>query len=259
LLILSAGTCPRVCLGQPHSAPLARKLKACIVQQAWRTTLEANLQAHLDAIDTAKSKGCRLVVFPEHSLFCEEVATETPKISDIDAAIQQIACRAAERDIYVVFGTHYKNRDTDKKWHPRGVVVDNKGNRQIFYEKYRDTPQSFKVDGIACNLVVCADRWYRQICDLPCLAQGVQVIVEISGGHGGDDGRPDLRFHRYPPWAQRNNAFILVANPPHYDTDDFGNSPWGGHSGIFNPDGSMEASLAYDVDKMIIRELSSLP
>jgi hypothetical protein len=68
--------------------------------------------------------------------------------------------------------------------------------------------------------------------DLSSLVQNSRVIIDVSGGHGGDDGRPDLRWIRYRPWAARIGAYVIVSNPVHDDLDFMGHSPWGGDSAV---------------------------
>jgi predicted amidohydrolase len=80
---------------------------------------------------------------------------------------------------------------------------------------------------------------------------------DISGGHGGDDGRPDLQLIRYRPWAMRNNAFVIVCNPVHNDTDFMDHSPWGGGTAIVRPDGSIQAHRTYEKDVMLIEEIDT--
>jgi len=106
-------------------------------------------------------------------------------------------------------------------------------------------------------MVICSDRTFLEYSDLACLVQGSQIIIDISGGHGGDDGRPDMRLIRYRPWATRTNAYVIVSNPVHSNTDFMGHSPWGGGSAIIRPDGSIQASRRYEKDVMIVEEIDT--
>ena len=82
-------------------------------------------------------------------------------------------------------------RASDKApYHNRGIVYDPDGHRVLFYKKNAEVPSSFSVHGVPFNLVICSDRGYLEHSDLPCLVQDSQVIIDISGGHGGDDGSP---------------------------------------------------------------------
>ena len=91
--------------------------------------------------------------------------------------------------------------------------------------------------------------------ELPCLVKETQLIIDISGGHGGDDGRPGLPLIRYRPWAQRTGSWVVVSNPVHDRVDFMGNSPWGGGSAIIRPDGSVMHHRFYDKEEMIVAEI----
>ena len=234
----------------------AARLKVAVVQTVIEDTLQENCEKLLRFIDQAQEAGCRLTIFPEGALYYSEIATEHPTKADLDSAIERIGKRARRAGMTVVFGTEYKSTE-DGKYQNRGVVYDPSGARRVFYKKNMEVPQPFPVDGVACNFLICSDRGYLEHSDLPCLVQGTQVIIDISGGHGGDDGRPDLRWIRYRPWALRTGAFVMVSNPVHGDTDFMGHCPWGGGSAIIRPDGSIQASLIHQKDTMIVEEIDT--
>ena len=233
-----------------------KELKVGVVQTVIENTLSKNLDKHLKFIEQAKSKGCRLVIFPECALYWSEVAVDTPTKADFDAAIAQIGRKANSQSIYVIFCTQYRSVAT-QRYSIVCFVYSPKGKRLMSYSKNMEVPQRFHVEGIPCNIAICSDRGYLEHSDLPCLVQGSQIIIDTSGGHGGDDGRPDLRWIRYRPWAMRNNAFVIVCNPVHDDTDFMGNSPWGGGSAIIRPDGSIQASRTHEKDVLIIEQIDT--
>ncbi len=237
-------------------AAFAKTIKVGVVQTVIEKTLGKNRDKLLDFIGLAKTKGCHVVIFPEGALFWSDIAAHKPTRADLDAAIAQIGAKAGSEDIYVVFGVGYRQTDSGP-YRNRGVVYDPDGHRLLFYKKNADVPQQFYVHGVPFNLVICSDRGYLEHSDLPCLVQGSQVIIDISGGHGGDDGRPDLRWIRYRPWALRTNAYVIVSNPVHDDTDFMGHSPWGGGSAIVRPDGSIQASRTHEKDTLIVEEIDT--
>ncbi len=233
-----------------------KKLTVGIVQTVIENTLEQNRNKLIRFVDEAKVQGCQLAILPEGALYWADIAIDKPTKAEFDVAIEQIGQRARQAGIWVIFGTSYKLTDNGE-YHNRGVVYNPDGKRVLFYRKNQDVPQRFFIHGIPCNLVICSDRGYLEHSDLPCLVQGSQVIIDISGGHGGDDGRPDLRLIRYRPWAKRTNAYVIVSNPVHDDTDFMGNSPWGGGSAIIRPDGSIQASRRYEKDVMLVEEINT--
>jgi predicted amidohydrolase len=224
------------------------------VQTVIESSLENNCRKLLSFIDRAEAKNCQIVIFPEGALYWPEIAVDSPTRADIDRAIALIGRQADSNNIYVAFGTGYKLTDTGP-YHNRAVVYDPNGQKLLFYEKNAEVPQRFYVHGVPFNLVICSDRGYLEHSDLPCLVQGSQVVIDISGGHGGDDGRPDLRWVRYRPWAIRTGAYIIVSNPVHDDTDFMGHSPWGGGSAVIRPDGSIQACYTYEKDALIVEDI----
>lgn len=192
----------------------SESIKVGIVQTVIESSLEKNCNKLLSFINRAKAKRCQIVIFPEGALYWPEIAVDSPTRADLDGAIAQIGRQADSDNIYVAFGTGYKPTNTGS-YHNRAVVYDPNGRRLLFYKKNAEVPQRFYVHGVPFSLVICSDRGYLEHSDLPCLVQESQVIIDISGGHGGDDGRPDLRWIRYRPWATRTGAYVIVSNPVH--------------------------------------------
>jgi len=208
----------------------------------------------LSMMDRAKAAGCDIVVFHENALRDPDNSVSK---DCFDAAIRSIKEKAASTRLFVVCGVVYRESDNPEQYQARALVVNSSGVLESFYRKYVEMPKVFHVKGIACDALICADRYSLEMADVFCLVQGVKVIFDISGGHGGDEGYPGLRWIRYRPWAQRTNAFVIVANPPHYTTDFMGNQPWGGHSAIINPDGSFVAKSAFEKDTLIVKTINS--
>jgi len=234
----------------------AKKITVAVAQTVIENTLDQNRVKLIRFVGEAKAMGCQLIVFPECALYWPEIAVDNPTRDEINAAIKQIAEKARSEKIYVIFGTGHRLKKTGS-YNNKGVVYDPNGGRLIFYEKNYEVPQSFDICGIPTNLLICSDHGYLEHSDLPSLVQGSQIIIDISGGHGGDDGRPDLQLIRYRPWAMRNNAFVIVCNPVHSDTDFMGHSPWGGGSAIIRPDGSIQAHRTYEKDIMLVEEIDT--
>jgi len=246
-VLLLAFVTPRAC---------AEILKVGIVQTEIENSLSDNRDKIIGFIERAKTKGCQLVIFPEGALYWSDIAVEKPTRAELDAAIEQIGTKARSEKIYVLFGVGYRKSNT-AAYHNKAVVYDPKGNRVLFYSKNIEVPNRFYVHGIPVNVSICSDRGYLEHSDLPCLVQYSQIIIDISGGHGGDDGRPDLRWIRYRPWALRTSAYVIVSNPVHFDSDFMSHSPWGGGSAIIRPDGSIQASRTYQKDEMIVEEIDT--
>ena len=237
-------------------AAFAKVIKIGVVQTVIEDALDKNRNNLLNFIGKAKTEGCQVVVFPEGALYWSDIAAHTPTKAELDSAIAQLGKKADLENICVVFGVGYRQSESGP-YRNRGVVYDPNGRRLIFYEKNAEVPPRFYVQGIPFNLVICSDRGYLEHSDLPCLVQGSQVIIDISGGHGGDDGRPDLRWIRYRPWALRTNVYVIVSNPVHEDVDFMGHSPWGGGSAVIRPDGSIQARRTYEKNTLIVEEIDT--
>ncbi|UCG49867.1 MAG: hypothetical protein JSU94_08795 [Phycisphaerales bacterium] len=225
-----------------------------MAQTVIEPTLQKNREKLCSFIDQAGDAGCQIVIFPEGALYWPDIATHKPTKAQLDSAIAQIGRKADAEDVYTIFGVGYRETDAEP-YTNRGVVFDLDGRRILFYKKNAEVPRSFDVHGVPSNLVICSDRGYLEHSDLPCLVQGSQVIIDISGGHGGDDGRPDLRWIRYRPWALRTGAYVIVSNPVHDDVDFMGHSPWGGGSAVIRPDGAIQAGRTYEKDTLIVEEI----
>ncbi|MHC4580308.1 MAG: nitrilase-related carbon-nitrogen hydrolase, partial [Planctomycetota bacterium] len=234
----------------------AEGLRVGVVQTVVENRFQENLAKIERFVDHAKEHGCQLVVFPENALYWAEGSIDNATKADIEEAVERIRNHADRADICVVFGTSHRPSDS-ARWRNRGFVFDSDGKTLVSCWKTRDVPQSFEVNGVVCNLVICSDRTLLEYSDLPSIVQGSRVIIDISGGHGGDDGRPDLRWIRYRPWATRTGTYTIVSNPVHDNTDFMGNSPWGGGSAIVRPDGSIQASRTYEKDVMFVEEIDT--
>jgi predicted amidohydrolase len=233
----------------------AEEIKVAVVQTIIEPRLQQNLKKVLGFIDRAKKEQCRLVVLPEHTLLPFEEPVKPTK-SELDAAFEAIRQRALSAGLCVVFSDGYRKTEGGA-YQTYGIVYTAEGGQAVFYRKNLDVSLPFVVGGVLCNLSVCSDRGYLEHSDLPCVSLGSQIIIDSSGGHGGDDGGRELPLIRYRPWAARTGAWVIVCNPVHEDTDFMGRSPWGGGSAIIRPDGSVLAALKYEKDTMIVEEIDT--
>ena len=232
----------------------AETVRVAVVQTSIEDTVADNCQKMLRFVVDAKASECQLIVFPENMLYWPEYSKETPTKEQLDNAIDSVRASAKEHGIFVAFGSAYRESETEK-FRNKAFIFGPTGEQVLAYKKSVEVPPSFKVNGVRCNLLICSDRWYLEMSDLPCLVDETQLIFDISGGHGGDDGRPDLPLIRYRPWAIRTGAWVIVSNPVHDDTDFMGHSPWGGGSAVIRPDGSIMAHRRYEKDDMIVAEI----
>lgn len=228
----------------------ATALRVGVAQMFNRRTLNENLDQTLKMIGEVKAKGCDVVVFAENNLRDLEHAS----VADFDVAVEAVKKRARECEINVVVGV---SAQVISKNHNQALVVNRLGEEILRYQKNNEVPQRVWIDGIPCSVAICSDRWYLEHADLACLTQGSQVMIDISGGHGGDDGRPHLQWVRYRCWAIRNSTFVVVCNLPHDDEPDYmGHDVWGGHSAILDPKGQFLAKAGYEKDVILTADLN---
>jgi predicted amidohydrolase len=233
---------------------IAKSIRIGVVQATIENTLDKNLDKILTFIEKANQEECDLILLPESLLYYSMQSIDHPSIDRIDQAIEVVRQKAISESIYIVLCTQYKDPG-EKAYYNRVFVFDPDGRKLIDYRKYLFVPPRFYVNDIPMNIVLCADRWQLEYSDLPPLVQDSKVILDTSGGHGGDDGRPDLRWIRYQPMAQRTNSYIIVSSVIHHEVDFMGNSPYGGCSAVIRPDGTLQAKFLHEVDTMLVVDI----
>ena len=230
--------------------PKKRILRVGVAQMFCRRSLSENLDQVLKMIGDVRDEGCDVAVFPENIL--RDLDGEASG-ADFEQAVEAVKGRAKACDVNAVVGV---SAAVISENHNRALVVDRQGEELLYYQKNSEVPQRIWIDGVPCTVAICSDRWYMEHADLACLTQGSEVMIDISGGHGGDDGRPNLQWVRYRCWAIRNSVFVVVCNQPHDDEPDYmGNDIWGGHSAVLDPGGTFLAYAKYENDVILTADL----
>ena len=231
---------------------MADDLTLGIAQIALEPELRYNLAKMAIMIRQAKLKQCRAVFFPEAALTC---APHTPKI-EIDLGLQALAQDAQENGIYVAFGYLDRHSDTSPLFNAM-KVYDPRGQEILHYEKMWDVkkgplPNLFEIDGVPFGAIICADRWLRKVEDGPAF-MGAKVLVEFSNNFA-DEWLPDQEWFWYRPRAVRNGVFSMFVNTSQLDgyRDHEHLINGHGHSAVFSPDGQCVASLAGEVDALLV-------
>lgn len=235
----------------------AETWKVAIAQIAAGSEPGEGLQKILHWVDKAAAQKCRIVVFPEGTLrgLPDRGQPETRK------AIEAIGQAAARRRIYIIAGIWSQpNGASGYNWaSPDGynwmVVLDPEGREIFSYDKlYNKTggelPHIFRIDGVPCNAMICADRWLRAVEELP-IVEGAQVSFELSNNFKVEWVEP-LQWFWYVPRALRNNAWVVfangAANPPEL-TDKHG------HSAVIDPQGRLVAAARDEKEQLVIAEI----
>lgn len=221
--------------------PSTSTLRLGVVQMALEPELAQNRDKIVRFVREAAAEGCRVVVFPESALSWPD----TTRKADIDSAISAIQDAAKQNATYVIFCAIYKRTETDKPFNWL-LVVDPAGRvihryHKLWYDaRSNDLPGLFRIDGIPCAGIICADRWIRGVEDLPAVA-GAKILFELSCNYA-DEWVADLGWYWYVPRALRNGIYVVFANtapnprfPAVLDLHDRH-----GHCAVVRPDGTFE-------------------
>jgi predicted amidohydrolase len=250
-LICSFSLCDSLPAQSVEPAP-ANKLTVGVAQLTLEPALSANRDKIASFIRQAKERGCRVVVFPETSLYWPP---GTPR-EQVDAAVAALQAAADEADLYALIGGLYQ-RDGKEKPYERLLVVGPDGKILQTYNKlwhdarFPDAPGLFEIEGIPCAATLCADRWIRSVEELPAAA-GAKILIECSNNYE-NEWLEDLGWYWYVPRALRNEVFVVFANTAHENRAQAGKGH--GHSAIIRPDGSVLASAGGESDKLLVAEL----
>jgi predicted amidohydrolase len=166
--------------GSSVTQPPHQSITVGVVQQAREKELGANRDKIVRFIARAKARGCRLVVFPEDALG-SPVGTSN---EDTEKAVDAIRDAAGSNDVYVVFCAPFAipGFAPDRRGHclrvigPDGRIIHrhNKLICNLPSSDPRRAPGIFRVDGIPCSAMICADRRLRGVEDHPvAFAAGV--------------------------------------------------------------------------------------
>ena len=180
----------------------------------------------------------------------------------VEDAVAAIKRATQQKKIYVLFSgsSFMPARDRDIHWM---LALDPEGRELLRYDKLYDQPKAampgvFRIDGIPCNAIICADRWLRGIEEVP-IQQGAQVSFELSCNSVVEWVAP-LAWYWYVPRAVRNNVWVIFANTGNAVT---GVAPYPGgsmrhaHSAIIAPDGRMVVCAKDDAATIIMAEIDA--
>ena len=228
-----------------------------VAQLATERTLGQNLEKVICFIGQARVAGCRVAVFPEGALHGPDEMSK----AEIDAAVESLCRAAAENRLYVIAGLLYRLSDAEPL-HNRLLVIDPDGHVVHTYDKlwgdsrFPNVPGPFRIDGISCCAIICADRWLRAVEELPVLA-GAQIIFECSNNFD-NEWIPDLGWYWYVPRAVRNGVYVVFCNTARERPGIvYAGRIWPGHghSAVVAPDGRIVAAAGEEADRLLVAGL----
>ncbi|HXJ00487.1 MAG TPA: carbon-nitrogen hydrolase family protein [Micropepsaceae bacterium] len=218
------------------------RLRVGVVQMALGQTIADNRDHIMAGISNAAAHSARVVVFPEGALRGQ--GSDQPAL--VEQAIEAIRQAACAAKLFALFGgsTCSPNSKKDANW----MLVVGPDGRDVFrYEKIYDNhraamPGVFRIDGIPCGTIICADRWLRGVEEIP-IQQGAQISFELSCNFASEWVGP-YGWYWYVPRALRNNVWVVFANTGN-KVSGVSDDPAAprelrhGHSAIVAPDGHM--------------------
>lgn len=253
---LPAGGVEIIACGGSGDSP--NRLRLGVVQMALGRTLAKNRDRIVAGISNAAARGVRVAVFPEGALR----GTDGNQAARVEQAVAAIQRAAHEAQLYAVFGgsTYSPGLKRDANW----MQVIGPDGREVFrceklYDDHRaPMPGVFRVDGIPCSAMICADRWLRGIEEIP-IQQGAQISFELSCNFASEWVAP-LEWYWYVPRALRNHVWVIFANAGNKvsGVPDDPSAPRElrhGHSAIIAPDGQIAAAARGDVETIVVADL----
>jgi len=244
-------------LASPADPSACQSITVGVVQQAREPELAANRDKIVRFIGQAKTRRCRLVIFPEDALG-SPVGTSN---EDIEKAVDAIRDAARASEMYTIFCSSFviPGLPSDKRGHclrvvgPDGCIVlrFNKLICNLAPSDPRLAPGVFHIDGIPCCAMICADRWLRGFEELP-VALGAKILIDCSA-NARKEWIPEFAWYLPVTRALRNNVFSIFCNmgghPKGVD------EPRHGHSAIIRPDGTFAAAADDTGDQMLVATL----
>jgi predicted amidohydrolase len=252
MLVMQACLAALTLAWQAPAAERPTALRVGVAQLALEPTLAANRDKIAAFIRQASQRGCRVVVFPETSLYWPP---DTSK-AEIDAAAEALRQLVDASDLYALIGGLYQ-RDGKEKPFERLLVIGPSGEILQTYNKmwqdarFNECPGLFEIDGVPCAAALCADRWIRSVEELPAIA-GAKILFECSNNYA-NEWLPELGHYWCVPRAQRNEVFVVFANTAAADRGQL--TPGHGHSAVIGPDGQIMTIAGEESDRLLVADL----
>lgn len=233
--------------------PPPEKLTIAVVQLAERPTLAATRDRMVEFVGEAARRGARVVVFPEGALDFPLTSTDAGR----EAVIAPLRTAARQGSIYILSGMTGPHPGESKPVNSMFVIgpdgADIFGYTKLYNVNRAKMPGVFRIDGIACNAMICADRWLRGIEEIP-IQEGAQISFELSGNLAVE-WVPPYEWYWYVPRALRNNVWVVFSNTANPAGESTGPKQRHGHGAIIAPDGRLVAASRYDTEGITVGEI----
>jgi len=231
--------------------------------------LAANLDKHLEWIDTARAQGVELLVFPELSLTGYRLLHLTSRVArHLDASPEIDRLKEAAGDIPVLVGL--VERGDKGVLYNTAVLLQNGEISHVHRKLYLPTYGIFQegrfmgsgrrlelVRGAAtpAGILICEDLWHPHLAQRLALA-GAQILIVSSASPGrvGDQDEPSSQAD----WetltratALVNTLWVLYCNRTGWEEGSF--YPGGSH--IVRPGGEIYRRAAFLKEELLVAEI----
>jgi len=246
--------------GAPQVSP-SGVLRVASVQMPIKDDMGANLRHMRQALDEAVGKGARVVVFPETALSgFTEAALAKLNWARLDVAMRELADLAAERKVWIIYGT--ATRSALDRPYNSAIAVGPDGKERARYHKSfaearfdgGDRLALFDLDGTPCTMIVCHDNRFPELVRIPVMA-GARVCFylsyEVNSRPAAERKREGYRAQSIAR-AVENGIWWVQANGV---GPEGGRSVSLGNSVIVNPEGSVVAHASEMKPAIVIADI----
>ena len=248
---------------------MSRKLVLATSQFAVDSNIEKNLANIKKQIKIASGKGVDIIHFPECCLSAyagidfHQFTTEANE--KIQAGIAKICELPQCHNIWVIFGTHLFERDTQKPYNSL-FVINNSGKIEKRYDKrllsgfdkkwYKEgeEPGIFSIYGVKCGLLICHEWRYPELYR-QCYKLGVDLLFQswYDGNYSEKEYQEDGKnLGEVIPGFVRGNA---ANNKLWISASNTSKKQSGFSAFVAQPDGGVLGKLKRNTSGVLISEI----
>lgn len=260
-------------------------IRICAVQQRCVKDPDSNLANSIAAIETAASKGAKLILLQElhrTQYFCQtESAANFDLAEKIPGSTTFALQEVAKQQNVVIVGSIFEQRAVGL-YHNTAVVIDCDGSiagtyRKMhipddpgYYEKFYFAPGDLGFQPINTSLgklgiLICWDQWYPEAARLMALRGADLLLYPTAIGWGSQENDEQEKQRQKEAWQtiQRSHAIangltVIVANrtgfEPATPDSNQGIQFWGG-SFIAGAQGELLASASEDHEELLFADI----
>lgn len=222
-------------------------MKTALIQQKYKNTKEATIQATIELVSKASQNGAKLIVLQElhqNEYFCQ--SEDTKFFSYADSFEEDVAfwSRVAKEHSVVLVTSLFEKR-TAGLYHNTAVVFETDGSiagkyRKMhipddpgFYEKFYFTPGDMGFEPIETSVgklgvLICWDQWYPEAARIMTL-KGADILIYPTAIGWFDADSDDEKSRQLDSWVtiQRSHAIanaipLISCNRVGFESDSSG-------------------------------------